>query len=138
MIESGRRNRPDRKGEDIAAKSAKKAGFFTRAWDRVSSPWRWTLLAAIPGTAIGGMFVSMGIVAIIGECPNCTGYGIVYTASGILMLVGAPAITMLSERRMERRMELLETPKGSPGQARQPTEAAPRRGKNSPEACSGN
>ena len=67
-----------------------------------------------------------------GECPDCTGHGIVYTAAGTLMLVGTPATTMLSERRMERRMELLETPKGSPGQARQPNEAAPRQGRNSP------
>ena len=92
----------------MATRNGRKAGLFTRTWDRVSAPWRWTLLAAIPGTAIGGMFVSMGIVAIRGECTNCTGYGIVYTAAGVLMLVGAPVITMLSERRMER----LGTPKG--------------------------
>ena len=101
----------------MATKSAKKTGLFTRAWDRVSSPWRWTLLTAIPGTALGGMFVSMGIIAIRGECTNCTGYGIVYTAAGVLMLVGAPAITMRSERRMERRLERLGTPKGESGRS---------------------
>ena len=71
-------------------------------WSRVSPAWRWTLLAAIPGTAIGGMFAAMGVIAILTECRGCTGYGIVYLAAGALMLMGSPGITMLMEKRLER------------------------------------
>ena len=67
-------------------------------WSQVNSAWRWTLLAAIPGTAIGGTFAAMGILAILKECRGCTGYGIFYLAAGALILVGSPGITMLMTR----------------------------------------
>jgi hypothetical protein len=86
------------------------AGWFTNSWRRVSPRWRWTLLATIPGTAIGGTFLGMGIHTIVaGTCANCTGYGATYAAAGALMLVGAPAYTFLTERKIERKMAKLRT-----------------------------
>ena len=86
------------------------AGWFTNSWRRLSPRWRWTLLATIPGTATGGTFLGMGIHTIVaGTCANCTGYGATYAAAGALMLVGAPAYTFLTERKIERKMAKLRT-----------------------------
>ena len=47
----------------------------------------------------------MGIHTIVaGTCANCTGYGATYAAAGALMLVGAPAYTFLTEKKIERKM----------------------------------
>ena len=52
----------------------------------------------------------MGIHTIVaGTCANCTGYGATYAAAGALMLVGAPAYTFLTERKIERKMAKLRT-----------------------------
>ena len=52
----------------------------------------------------------MGIHTIVaGTCANCTGYGVIYAAAGALMLVGAPAYTFLTERKIERKMAKLRT-----------------------------
>ena len=88
-------------------------GWFTNSWRRVSPRWRWTLLATIPGTAIGGTFLAMGIHTIIaGTCANCTGYGATYAyaAAGALMLVGAPDYTFLTERKMAKLRTTQEEP----------------------------
>ena len=85
-------------------------------WSRVNSAWRWTILAAIPGTAIGGTFTAMGVLAILKECMNCTSYGIFYLAAGTLILVGNPGITMLMEKRLER-LERPEITGAAPGDA---------------------
>ena len=97
-------------GRDMKTRDEEMAGWFTNSWRRVSPRWRWTLLATIPGTAIGGTFLGMGIHTIIaGTCANCTGYGATYAAAGALMLVGAPAYTFLTERKIERKMAKLRT-----------------------------
>ena len=44
----------DRKKDGMEIKNVKKAGWVSQAWDQVSTTWRWTLLAAIPGAIIGG------------------------------------------------------------------------------------
>ena len=48
------RDKSDRREEGMATRNPKKTGWISRAWDRVSTTWRWTLLAAVPGAIIGG------------------------------------------------------------------------------------
>ena len=82
-------------------KNPKKAGWVSQAWDRVSTTWRWTLLAAIPGAIIGGTFIAMSIPAFQAECQDCTGYGFLRLISGIVILLVTPGGTYLMEKRLE-------------------------------------
>ena len=40
----------------MVTKHNRKAGRLSRIWGRVNEPWRWTLLAAIPGTTISSVY----------------------------------------------------------------------------------
>ena len=107
VIESTR-DKSDRKGEGMATKNAKKDGWISRAWDRVSTTWRWTLLAAVPGAIIGGTFMAMSVPAFQAECQDCTGYGFLRLISGIVILLVTPGGTYF----MEKRLEYLDRPEG--------------------------
>ena len=41
----------------------RKVGRLSRIWGRVNEPWRWTLLAAIPGTAISSVYAIAAYLA---------------------------------------------------------------------------
>ena len=107
MIKSTR-DESERKGKGMATKNAKKAGWISRAWDRVSTTWRWTLLAAVPGAVLGGTFMAMSIPAFQAECQDCTGYGFLRLISGIVILLITPGGTYF----MEKRLEYLDRPEG--------------------------
>ena len=68
-----------------------------------------------PGYSNRGTFLGMDIHTIVaGTCANCTGYGATYAAAGVLMLVGAPAYTFLTEKKIERKMAKLRTTQEGP------------------------
>ena len=92
----------------MATKSAKKAGWISRAWDRVSPTWQWTLLAAVPGAVIGGTVMAISVPAFQAECQDCTGYGFLRLISGIVIFLVIPGGTYL----MEKRLEYLDIPEG--------------------------
>ena len=103
MIKSTR-DESDRKKDSMETtnpKKAKKLRRVSQAWDRVSTTWRWTLLAAIPGAMIGGTFIAMSIPAFQAECQDCTGYGFLRLISGTVLLLVTPGITYLMEKRLE-------------------------------------
>ena len=91
------------------AKKAKKLRRVSQAWDRVSTTWRWTLLAAVPGVIIGGTFIAISVPAFQAECQDCTGYGFLRLISGIVILLITPGGTYF----MEKRLEYLDRPEES-------------------------
>ena len=113
MIKSTR-DESDRREEGMATRNPKKTGWISRAWDRVSTTWRWTLLAAVPGAVLGGTFMAMSIPAFQAECQNCTGYGFLRLTTGIVILLITPGGTYFMEKRLEYldRPEYLGGPEG--------------------------
>ena len=108
------RDESDRRKEGMATRNPKKTGWISRAWDRVSTTWRWTLLAAVPGAIIGGTFMAMSVPAFQAECQDCTSYGFLRLISGIVILLITPGGTYFMEKRLEYldRPEYLGGPEG--------------------------
>ena len=87
------------------------AGWFTNSWRRVSPRWevdppsnhprygnRWNIPWGWASTRLSP-----------GPVRTAPDTGATYAAAGALMLIGAPAYTFLTERKIERKMAKLRT-----------------------------
>ena len=79
----------------MVTKHNRKAGPLSRIWGRVNEPWRWTLLAAIPGTAIASVYA---IAAYFVCDAGAKGPAFAYAVTAAIIFLGTPGATLLMEK----------------------------------------
>ena len=80
----------------MTTKSKKKAGRLSRVWNRVSKPWRWTLLGEIPRTVIAGAYA---VTSYFAFNAGSRSPGVAYTVTTLVIFPGTPGTILLMEKR---------------------------------------
>ena len=80
----------------MVTKPNRKAGRISRIWGQVNEPWRWTLLAAIPRTAISSVY-AIAAYLVCDAGAKCPAFAHAVTAAVIFL--GTPGATLLMEKK---------------------------------------